>query len=379
MNGRAKVAVAPCRSYFDGLAEALRVLVDSLGGMSAFVGRGQAVLIKPNLLTGRQPDQAVTTHPEVVRHLIRMVKEAGATPSVADSPANVEKLETVWQKTGMEAVCSEEGVRLLNLEKAGSVQFTANGFTFSVAKPVIEADAVVNVPKVKTHMLTVLTGAVKNLYGTIPGFQKTNLHRNHPRAEEFGDLLAVLHGKVRPALSVADGIVGMGGAGPSAGDIVPLGFLAASADAAALDVILCRILKIDPDSVPYLRSLRADPSCVTDPGDIEVIGPAPESLRPAAFKVPGTVLVKMIPRWLVKLLAPALWIRPSFSDKCIACGQCVRACPAGALAKDGDGRPALNTEKCIGCCCCMEVCPAQAVRMVQSPLLTFFRGGKGPV
>jgi uncharacterized protein (DUF362 family)/Pyruvate/2-oxoacid:ferredoxin oxidoreductase delta subunit len=378
MDNPATVALAKCSSYTVGLEAAVRGLLAPLGGIAAFVKPGQKVLLKPNLLTARTPEQAVTTHPEVVRVLIRLVRERGAIPCVADSPNNVVKLPRVWEKTGFAAMCAEEDVPLLNLERAGSTRFTVNGLTFSVAQPVLDADAVINVPKVKTHVLTTLTGAVKNLYGTIPGFQKTALHKDNPTVEAFGRLLAALYSKVRPVLSVADGIVGMQGDGPSAGQPVALGLLAASGDSVALDSTLCRILRIDPRSVPYFPPLREAGLGETDPVRIRVVGSSVEELTPPVFRVPGTLLSRLIPGRLVRWLGPWIWYRPEFSERCVSCGLCVQACPCTALSLIAGSRPSLNPDRCIGCCCCHEVCPEQAVRMRQSPLITFLRAGKGP-
>ena len=224
MTGQARVALTRCASYSVGVQEAVEQLFALLGGLDAFVKPGQSVLIKPNLLSAREPVEAVTTHPEVVRALIRIVKKHGAEPSVADSSSNVIKIEDLWTRTGFRAVCVEEKVPLLNLEKAGSVACSVNGFSFTIAKPVTEADVVINVPKVKTHVLTIFTGAVKNMYGAVPGFQKASLHKSYPTPREFGDLMAAIYSRAKPHLSIADGIIGMEGDGPSPAGLFRSGF-----------------------------------------------------------------------------------------------------------------------------------------------------------
>ncbi|TFH18351.1 MAG: DUF362 domain-containing protein [Lentisphaerales bacterium] len=357
---------------------ALPRLLQHLGGLKSFVKSGQTVLLKPNLLTAREPEKAVTTHPELVRGLIRMVKELGGKPVVADSPANVMKIESVWEKTGFLAMCREEDVPLLCLEKEGSIPFTVDGFSFSVASPVLNADLVINLPKVKTHLLTILTGAVKNTYGTIPGFQKTGLHKSYPTPREFGRLLAALYSKVRPGLAIADGIVGMEGEGPSGGRPVKLGILAASVDGVALDTVLCRILGINAKNVHYLAESAKLGAGEARVDEIEVIGARVEDVAPPRFKAPSTLIGAVIPGGLVRVLRHYLWIRPSFSDKCIACGMCVRACPVQVLRIVGHTAALIQANKCIGCCCCHETCPEQAVEMQQSPVLRAIRGGRFP-
>lgn len=373
-----QVPVALCRCpEYDAVHDALARLMRDLGGIGGFVRPGQTVLVKPNLLTDRHPDAAVTTHPEVVRAVVRMLKEAGAKPWVADSPCNVASLAAVWEKSGVGKVCQEEGVPLVNLEQAGSVRIEEAGFVFAIARPVLDADVIVNVPKVKTHVLTGLTGAVKNLYGTVPGFQKTTLHKLYPRRDEFADLLIAVYRKVRPALSIADGIVGMEGDGPSGGHPVRLGILAASADAVALDTVLASLLGMKVEAVSYLEAARRREAGETDMGRIRLLGDPADELRIRRFRLPNTIPTRHIPRWLSRSVGALIWHRPDFSERCEFCGKCVRACPAGALAQERGRRPVLSADRCIECCCCHEVCPAHAVEMRASPLLRFVGSMRG--
>jgi len=341
--------------------------------MDAFVKPGQRVLIKPNLLTDRTPAQAVTTHPEVARAVIRQVKQAGGVPLVADSPANSTQLAAVWEKCGYRTLCEEEDIELLNLEKSGSETFDVQGLPVRIAKAVLEADVVINLPKVKTHVLTTLTAAVKNLYGTVPGYLKTHLHRERPGTTPFGKLVADIHDIVRPALSIADGIVGMEGNGPSGGRPIDLGFLGASTDAYALDVSLCRVLGISPATVPYLRGYLQSASVA----GIELAGARVGDITPASFAAPSS-LARLIPAWLAGLLGPLVWIRASVTEACVACGQCVKACPVDALVQEKGAPPVVQAKRCIGCCCCHEICPEKAIDMTQSLLLRLLRRGEGP-
>ena len=349
-------------------------LMDGLGGMERFVKPGQSVLIKPNLLSDHLPEEAVTTHPEVVRALIRLVKAAGASPWVADSPACIADLRRVWERSGIEAVCREENVPLANLEKAGSKSFEENGIRFTLATPVLEADAIITVPKVKTHVLTGLTGAMKNLYGTVPGLQKTSFHKKYPYPQDFARLLVAIYRRVKPVLAVADGVVGMEGNGPSAGIPINLGFLAASNDAVALDVVLCRTLGLDPRNVHHLESARQAGLGMQDWSKIEVGGDvAIRALASREYRLPSTVPIQYVPRWLIRLVEPYIWHRPWFLSNCVFCGKCVKACPAGALAIAPGHQPVLTPDKCIACCCCHEMCPVHAIEMQPSPFFRFAR------
>lgn len=368
-----EVAFARCDDYGEGLPAALDRLWSMTGWLKGTELRGRNVLLKPNLLTDRLPEQAVTTHPEVVRHVIRRLKAAGARVSVGDSPASAANLRQVWQASGLEAVCAAEGVPLLSLEQAGARPFEVGGFSFSVALPVLEADLVVNLPKVKSHSLTLLTAAVKNVYGAIPGYSKTTLHRLHPKPAVFGRLIKTIWEVLPPTWTIADAVVGMEGQGPANGRPVNLGFLAASADPFALDRALCDVLHIDARRVPYLAAQ-------SEAGAVEPYARVGDAVSVGSFEVPaGGHLLGLLPAWLVRGASRLVWVRPAFSaEACVRCGLCVKACPALALTlPDGARRPALDAGRCISCCCCHEVCPRDAIRMTQSRLLRALKVFKG--
>ena len=368
---RTVVAIVRCADYGD--ANRLAAAVERAFALAAWEAAagldGKRVLLKPNLLTDRRPEQAVTTHPEVVRHVIRWFKRRGAEVTVGDSPASTANLKNVWRLSGMEAVCAEEHVPLISFEQAGARLFDVDGFSFSVAQPVLDADIVVNLPKVKSHSLTMLTAAVKNVYGVLPGYSKTMNHRLYPKMAMFGRLVAAIWNVIPPSVTLADGIVGMEGQGPANGRPVPLGFLAASENPFALDRALCEILHIDARRVPYLvGGLGCEYSRV---GDAVSVGP---------FEIPsGAHILNILPQGLVDFFGKLVWVRPAFSEAvCVGCGKCAEACPAHALALSAETRrPVLKRDACISCSCCHEVCPADAIRMTQSRILKIVKAFKG--
>ncbi len=364
-----KVAFAKCADYQPDSVEAALDRALSALDPRALAGRALRVLIKPNLLTDRPPEDAATTHPEVVRAIIRYLRRRGHTPAVADSAAAPHKMEQVWQATGFAGMCAEEGAPLLNLEQAGARMFSFQGVDFSIARPVLEADLIVNVPKLKTHLLTVLTGPVKNIYGVIPGAQKTSLHKAFPSPAMLGGFMAHLYRLVRPGLTICDAVMAMEGNGPSAGRPVRLGLLAAADDGAALELAFCRLLRLRPADLPCLAPMLPELQTGTGEDDIAYLG---EPGRPAdlpPFELPATFARRLIPARLVRQLRPWLWSRPVFSSNCIRCGRCIAACPAPAITLPAQGPPVLNWRACIECGCCSEVCPANAVTLRQSGLL----------
>ena len=358
------VHIVRCADYADALVPAFARLLDESALLEPSAVAGRRVLVKPNLLTDRTPEEAVTTHPAFLRLVIRHLKSAGARVTVGDSPACAANIRAVLERTGVGAVCVEEGVPFVSFEQEGVRACAVDGFEFTLAGPVAEADLIVSLPKVKSHSLTKLTAAVKNLYGAVPGYDKTTLHRRHPKPDDFGRLIQAIWRVLPPTVSLVDGVIGMEGQGPANGRPVPLGFLAASADPFALDIALCGILHLKPSSIPYLKG-------VVDQHVPELTG---DTVAVASFEVPvGSYLLSLVPSGLMRVAARVLWVRPQIdAARCVNCGRCLKACPVNALVRpevQGRGIPVLRRRACVGCACCHEVCPQGAIRMVQSPML----------
>ena len=370
----AAVAFRACKAYDAALPAALDRLMDDLGGWEQRIPRGTSVLVKPNLLTDRTPEEAVTTHPALLRAVISRLQACGASVTVGDSPASAAQLARVWERTGVEAVCRELGVPLVSFEQRTARAVTRGGFTFQVAADALDAQLIVNLPKVKTHRLTTLTAAVKNLYGTLPGYQKTQRHKEYPHPAAFGRYVRALVDTLPPVMTITDGVIGMEGEGPSSGTPVALGFLAASMNPVALDLALCRALRIPARRVPYL----VDDLAAGAEAGLRLVGTPLEDLSLPAIRLPPPSPMRLVPKGLIRLVAPLVWVRPWFDSACIRCGRCVRACPVQALRlTGGEPVPRLEGARCIGCCCCHEVCPARAIRMRQSPLLRLVGAFKG--
>ncbi|MCL2335112.1 MAG: DUF362 domain-containing protein [Endomicrobia bacterium] len=374
-----KVSLIKCEDYNKSL-NAVKEAVDLLGGISAFVKKGEKILIKPNLLTDRVPDEAVTTHPEVIRAVIRLVKEAGAVPLVGDSPGGAYKerdgLQLLWTKTGMAKVCEEEKVQLVNFEAAGSQDIDigdSNVKKVHISNAVLNCDGIINVPKLKTHSFMTFTAGVKNFYGCVPGLIKVEYHKMAPKPDQFGALIANIYKYLKPKirLTVLDGILAMEGSGPSGGDVRKTDMIAASSDAALLDLYLLNILGGDIKGNFTLQKLGITKESFSQ---IEALGAKPSEFDTANFKFPSTKALYMVPGFVIKILGGFLWIKPSISkDRCVSCMLCVKSCPEKAIDKiNGEKQPSVDHKKCISCFCCHEVCPHKAIDLEKSFLAKRF-------
>jgi len=347
--------------------------------MGRFVRPGASVLLKPNLLAGRPPEHAVTTHPEIVRAAARAAAEAGGAVSIGDSPG-LGPLPAVAAKAGIAAVADELGVPLCAFTEAVDTKRPpgARFRRLALAKPALEADAVINLPKVKTHQQMFLTLAVKNLFGCVVGRQKVQWHMNagrDPRA--FARALVEICDAVRPALSIADGVIGMEGGGPSHGDRRRFGFLAASADPFALDAVITWLLGFRDEDLPVLaaaRAARADGLEMgeTDLARIELVGVAADELRVPGVKPPVRANLLFVPGFLAETARRLIRVRPRIDPAtCCGCGTCVESCPTGSL-KIIDRRAEIDDTACIGCFCCQELCPHGAVQATRGLLSGLF-------
>lgn len=252
------------------LRDRLEALLDPLGGMAAIVKPGDRVLLKPNLLTGARPTKECTTRPELVRVVAEAVQAAGGKPFLGDSPA-FGSARGVARANGLAAVA--EALNLPIVEFRGQ-RYAAIGEDFDrlrLSKEAMEADVLVNLPKVKSHVQLGLTLGVKNLFGCVPGKMKAWWHLEAGKdRDRFGTMLVETARAIAPDLTVLDGIVGHEGNGPSGGEPRQLGILGAARDVFALDRAVAEILGADPASVPTLAAaarlgLSPDPAAIAFP------------------------------------------------------------------------------------------------------------------
>lgn len=380
-----RVTVSACTDYNQQrVDEALETALQPLGGMSRFVQPGQRVLVKCNLLMKRRPEAATTTHPALVAAVVKQIQSAGGIPVVGDSPGGPfirGLLEGIYDTCGLTAVAEETGCELNYDTGEVEMHYTESRIVQSVPliKAAAEADVIINVPKLKTHGITLLSAGVKNLYGLIPGLTKIEYHLRMPDHQDFSAFLVELCRMVKPALTITDAIVGMEGAGPSGGEPIEVGAIIASGNPFAHDVIAALIAGVNPQRVTTIAAAKRLGIHSGRPEDVEIVGDL-EQVR-KSFRVPELIprvdfLSWYMPRRLADYIIKRVSPRPVFlPDACVKCGICVRSCPPQALSLSGK-MPVLNLDKCIRCFCCHEMCPPKAIK-IHRPRLARWLFGKG--
>lgn len=367
-NSKSIVGIASCGDYeIESVISSVRSLLGLLGGVEHFVKPGFRVLLKPNMLSPRLPEKAVTTHPAVLEAVSHLVREAGGRPFFGDSPG-IYSPEHVARTAGYNRL----GLSLGDFKNTYEVSFPEGYLckSFSLAHALREADLIINLPKLKTHGQMIMTCAVKNIFGCIPGFRKSQFHLKMQKKEHFAMMLLDLYRCVKPALSIVDAVVAMEGNGPGGGDPRKLGFLAASSDAVALDTVCADIIGLDPLSIPYLK-IAHDKKCgATLLENIEIIGDHQDRFKLSDFKIPG-ILTDMsfnvpVPNWILRR-----WLTPQpviNKKQCKKCHECVKICPAQpkALSASDGKTPLFNYSHCIRCFCCQEICPHAAMSIKPS-------------
>jgi len=359
-----KVSIIRSDRYDIGyLADKLKSVLEPLGGIGEFVKPGQKILLKPNLISAKAPERAITTHPALVAAVAREVRRAGGTPVVGDSPGGAKRgINRIWRNTGMLEMAEKENLELINFEATGVEKFNINGKVYYLSKAAMEVDAIINLPKLKTHVLTLMTGAIKNMYGLVPGFRKGNYHKQYPRPYDFAEIVVDIFSIKMPVLTIMDGILGMEGDGPSSGTPRWINLLLTSRDPVALDAIAADIIGLNPENVPTTKIASEAGLGIGWPEAIEVVGETLESVKIDDFKLTSNRKFDLIPKLLWKIAGYMIWIRPAINkDQCSQCFTCVQSCPTGALKLDGDKFPVFNYDLCINCWCCNELCPDQSV------------------
>jgi uncharacterized protein (DUF362 family)/NAD-dependent dihydropyrimidine dehydrogenase PreA subunit len=354
--------------------EGLIRLLEPLGGMGAFVRPGERVLLKPNMLSAKAPEKAVTTHPEVLRGAIELVQEVGGIPLVGDSPG-IGGFRRVAEKSGIWRVIEETGAE--PVEFAESVEITGQGVfkRFEIARPYMEADRLINLAKLKTHEMMTMTCAVKNLFGAVIGTGKAGWHlKAGADREMFARMILEIYLLREPDLNIADAITAMEGNGPGSGDPRQVGLLLGGTNPVAVDIIAAEVAGI-PKKLLHVERMAAKLHLDgSDRALIKTVGTPLDEARVRNFRLPHISDVQFgLPAFLKNRLRHYLTSRPcAIPEKCKLCEVCVDVCPPKAIAVK-DGRLTFDYHRCIRCFCCRELCPDGALGVKEGALLKYIK------
>jgi uncharacterized protein (DUF362 family)/Pyruvate/2-oxoacid:ferredoxin oxidoreductase delta subunit len=389
-----RVVVLKCTSYDkEELVQKIEKCVSLIGGFEKYISGAKKILLKPNFLSASAPATAVTTHPAFVESIVDIIKKVAGSKvdiTIADSPGvatphTKKDLSKLYEITGFKYFHDIPGVTL-NLDTGYKTVSFKDGKVLKqleVIKPVLEADLIINLPKFKTHSLTRMTGAVKNMYGIIHGRAKTLLHTKFIDVYKFNDMLLDVYLFKKPVLNIMDGILGMEGEGPgTSGKARETGLILASANGIALDNVVSMLMGFKEKQIPLM-------SCAAErnlPGfelkDIEILGEKKEDVLMNNFILPKNSNIDKITKnrfantYIFPFIRNTLSLSPYQNKiKCTLCGTCRDICPEIAIIIKGE-KLKLDYKKCIRCYCCSEMCPNGAMDLKYSFLGNLILGRK---
>ena len=377
------VSLRSCNSYkYEEVKSQVDKLINDLGGLEKYIKRDSKVFIKLNLVIKKKPDEVATTHPMVLKVIAEKLLELGCKVIVGDSPGGPytkSSLKGVYKTCGIEDVCEELGIEL-NYDISEVKVENPNGKILkymTVIKPIVDADHVINICKLKTHAMATFTGGVKNLFGIIPGVSKAEYHFKMPKVADFTEALVDICSYVSPSLTIMDGVIGMEGEGPTAGVPRKIGVLLGSESPYAIDVVACNIINLDPNKVPTVQRCVEREFIEKDFSDVCVLGERLEDKVIKNFKISSnrsiSFLRGIVPKSVEIFVNKKLAGKPVINYKeCVKCGECSRVCPPKVISMENKG-PVIDLDHCIRCFCCHELCPKKAVDLKRPFVFRFLK------
>lgn len=381
-----KVIIKECASYnTNAVIDKINSGMDLIGGWGSFVKPGMKVLLKVNLIGPKSSETAAVTHCEFVRAITKILIKMDCIVWIGDSSggaiAGIAPTAQSFEVSGLSKVALEEGAEIKNFDREGVLKCSIKadyGDKLYLAKPIFDADLVINLPKFKTHTAGIYTGAVKNVYGFIPGLKKAEYHKLMPDPKNFGSMLVDIHENSKIALHIMDGITAMQGEGPTAGDVYIAKKILISKDPLALDTVAAKMIGLDIVDIPILNAARERKIGQWKLENIQVCGDYISPPTLVDFKLPKRFNSKKKQNYkaLIKVI-DFLKTRPKINlSSCKQCNMCVESCPVQAIDVD---TKKIDYSKCIECMCCHELCRYSAVElkkdnMIAGLMTKFYRG-----
>ncbi|MDP7530290.1 MAG: DUF362 domain-containing protein [Candidatus Scalindua sp.] len=371
------IAISHCDDYgLEKVSAATKRCLSLIGNIETIVRPGMKVLLKLNLLSASLgPERAVNTHPAVIRALVDIfMGDYGCEVYIGDSCGSLRTGSTdkAFRVTQIDKIAEDTGAIIVNFDKDEALDITNKNAVilkdFKIAKTVKSVDVVVNVPKLKTHGLTRYTGAIKNMFGSIPANGKKNVHLLAPKNRSMAQALVDVFEMVQPHITIMDAVIGMEGNGPNAGDPRKVGLIIAGIDGVALDAVASTIIGFDPMKVPIIKYAHERKLGTADMNKIDVSGEDICKVAVSDFKKPSSSAQDFASNYIPDFLLAKMFdnscssVSSVYEPNCTRCYECIRNCPAKAMSAP-DGRVIVDEDKCIGCFCCDEVCNYKAIVM----------------
>ena len=358
-----EVGVVKCRDYdYELVYRSVKRSIELAGGLKGRVKKGDSVLLKVNLIGAFKPERAATTHPSVVRAVCEIIGEIGGNPIVADSSGAISDVEEAFRLSGIEEAAKKAGVKVVNLQKYGYKKVkVAKGKQLKemyFSKKVLESDLVISLPKLKTHVLALYTGSIKNFFGCIPRKERKLSHRL-AKLEPFSQSIVDIFSLSSCDFSIMDGVVGMEGNGPTHGKPRKLGAIISGNDCVAVDAVSADLIGFKALDIPHIRQAAEQGLGICNMDNIAIKGDYIEKIN---FRKGSMVkgMAGRLPPKMIDIIQDIIMAKPYLeSKKCTKCGFCMKSCPADAISMAP--YPIIDRDKCILCYCCHENCPTGAM------------------
>lgn len=373
---RNRVWLAECPDYGQSLEEKIEKAFDALQVWDK-IRPGMRVVLKPNLVMSSKPEQAIITHPAFTAAVGKCVQKAGGRVVIAESPGGPytpAAMKAMFRATGYRDMAEACGFTLYTDCKSREVTLpqAKRCRELSVVEPFLDRDYLIDLPKLKTHSMVGFSGAVKNLFGTVPGLQKPELHCRFPEREPFSEMLCDLCHFLGPDLSLMDGIWAMEGNGPTGGQRRDLHVIAGSESPWALDVAAASLVGLEPEKIAMLREGHERGYGPLDLSELELVGDPMETLLAPDFlkaEASSTDFIDRLPKFLRPAAKKLATPYPRIDKKrCVGCGKCAESCPQHTISLR-DGKAVIRYQNCIRCFCCHEMCPKHVVQIKRLGLL----------
>lgn len=364
---RDKVYISSCETY--EIASLVKLVNEQFEALSVTIQPGMNVVLKPNLVMKSAPDSGIITHPNFVAAVGLCVQQRGGKVMIAESsggPYTPAMVKSIFAGCGYTKIAEEYGFTLYTACKSSSVELKNARLCkrLSVIEPFLEADYIINLAKLKSHCMTMLSGSVKNLFGTVPGLMKPELHCRFPNKSDFAQMLVDLCEYITPHFNMIDAIDAMEGDGPTGGEKRHVGAVISSKNPYAADMAAAAIIHMEPKSVLYLSHAMERKLCPDTVAQLTIMGDSIASHVIADFKQPKSKSVDFIdkvPKPLRPLAKKVATPKPVIRQKdCVGCGKCAESCPKHTITIQNK-KAVISYNTCIHCFCCHEMCPLHVI------------------